>query len=55
MQPYRFTNFDVEKDKRYQTYKNILKDYSDHHHKLLLENNSSFYGLFKKRGIKKKL
>ena len=37
MQPYRFTNFDVQKDKRYQLYKNILKDYSDHHHKLFLK------------------
>ena len=53
MQPYRFTNFDVQKDKRYQLYKNILKDYSDHHHKLLLENNSSSLDYLKKRGIKK--
>ena len=29
MQPYRFSNFDKEKDLRYQTYKNIYKDYSD--------------------------
>ena len=53
MQPYRFTNFDVQKDKRYQLYKNILKDYCDHHHKLLLENNSSSLDYLKKRGIKK--
>ena len=53
MQPYRFTNFDVKKDKRYQLYKNILKDYCDHHHKLLLENNSSSLDYLKKRGIKK--
>ena len=36
MQPYRFTNFDVEKEKRYQKYKNILKNYSDYHHKIIL-------------------
>ena len=48
MQPYRFTNFDVEKEKRYQTYKNILKDYSDYHHKLLLEKNSSALDYLKK-------
>ena len=53
MQPYRFTNFDVKKDKRYQLYKNIIKDYCDHHHKLLLENNSSSLDYLKKRGIKK--
>ena len=26
MQPYRFSSFDLEKEKRYQTYKNILED-----------------------------
>ena len=36
MQQYRFTNFDLEKEKRYQTYKSILKDYSEYHHKLIL-------------------
>ena len=28
MQPYRFSNFDKKKDKRFQTYKNIFKDYT---------------------------
>ena len=28
MQPYRFSNFDQKKDLRFQTYKNIFKDYS---------------------------
>ena len=53
MQPYKFTSFDLEKEKRYQTYKNILKDYSDHHHKLFFENNSSAMDYLKKRGISK--
>tara|TARA_Y100000590_G_scaffold457314_1_gene609689 strand:- start:600 stop:2375 length:1776 start_codon:yes stop_codon:yes gene_type:complete len=53
MQPYKFTNFDLEKEKRYQMYKNILKDYSDHHHKILFENNSSAMDYLKKRGIGK--
>ena len=53
MQPYKFTSFDLEKEKRYETYKNILKDYSDHHHKLIFENNSSAMNYLKKRGISK--
>ena len=28
MQPYRFSNFDKKKELRFQTYKNIYKDYS---------------------------
>ena len=35
MQPYRFSNFDKEKEIRFQTYKNIYKDYSDYFHKEL--------------------
>ena len=54
MQPYKFTTFDVEKEKRYQTYKNILKIYCDYHHNLLLEKNSTALGYLKKRGINEK-
>ena len=53
MQPYRFSNFDAEKEKRYQSYKNIFKDYSEHYHKILLENNSLPKEYLKKRGISK--
>jgi len=53
MQPYKFTSFDLEKEKRYQTYINILKDYNDYHHKLISENNSSAMDYLKKRGISK--
>ena len=53
MQPYRFTSFDLEKEKRYQTYRDILKDYSDYHHKLIFENNSSVMDYLKKRRISK--
>ena len=53
MQPYKFTSFDLEKEKRYETYKNILKNYSDHHHKLIFEKNSSAMEYLKKRGISK--
>tara|TARA_B100000700_G_scaffold104024_1_gene117483 strand:- start:4299 stop:6065 length:1767 start_codon:yes stop_codon:yes gene_type:complete len=51
MQPFKFTSFDLEKEKRYQTYKNILKYYSDYHHKLIFENNSPAIDYLKKRGI----
>ncbi len=53
MQPYRFTSFDLEKEKRYQTYKNILKDYNDYHHKLIFEKNSAAMNYLNKRGIAK--
>ena len=53
MQPYRFSNFDAEKEKRFQSYKNIFKDYAEHYHKILLENNSLPKEYLKKRGISK--
>ena len=53
MQPYRFTNFDVEKEKRYQIYKNILKHYTDYHHKIIFGQNSSALAYLNKRGITK--
>ena len=53
MQPYRFSNFDVEKEKRYQTYKKILKDYSEYHHKLIFEKDTSALDYLKSRGISK--
>ena len=54
MQPYKFTSFDVEKEKRYQTYTNILKNYSEYHHKILFEKNSVAINYLKKRGISEK-
>ena len=53
MQPYRFTNFDVEKDKRYQTYKDILKKFNEYHCKILLGKDSSALNYLNKRGISK--
>ena len=35
MQPYRFTNFDIEKEKKYQTYIKSFKDYAEYHHNLI--------------------
>ena len=55
MQPYKFTSFDMEKDKGYQTYKNILKDYTDHHHKLIFQNNLDAINYLKNRGITDKI
>ncbi len=55
MQPYKFTSFDLEKEKRYETYKNILKNYSDHHHKIIFEKNSSAMTYLEKRGISKEI
>ena len=40
MQPYRFTNFDQKKDHRFQTYKNIFKDYSNYFHQQLFNSNN---------------
>ena len=40
MQPYRFSNFDQKKDLRFQTYKNILKEYSNYFHQQLFNSNN---------------
>ena len=40
MQPYRFSNFDHKKDLRFQTYKNILKEYSNYFHQQLFDSNN---------------
>ena len=54
MQPYRFSNFDKKKDLRFQNYKNIYKDYSNHfHQQLFLENNKESLNYLLKRGLSK--
>ena len=40
MQPYRFSNFDQKKDLRFQTYKNIFKEYSNYFHQQLFDSNT---------------
>ena len=56
MQPYRFSNFDKEKDTRYQTYKSIYQDYSDFFHKeLFSSNNKEALDYLKKRGLTKNI
>ena len=56
MQPYRFSNFDQKKDKRFQAYKIIFKDYSNYFHQQLFnsENNKALEYLLK-RGLKKNI
>ena len=56
MQPYKFSNFDQKKDLRFKTYKNILKDYSNHFKQELFreENNEPLQYLLK-RGLKKNI
>ena len=54
MQPYRFSNFDKKKEIRFQTYKNIFKDYSNYFHEQLFnsDNKEALDYLFK-RGLEK--
>ena len=56
MQPYRFSNFDKEKDLRFQNYKNIYKEYSDYFHKeLFISNNTEALNYLNKRGLNKNI
>jgi len=56
MQPYRFSNFDKEKDLRFQTYKNIYKDYLDYFHKELFNtSNKESLDYLNQRGLSKKI
>ena len=51
MQPYRFSNYDQKKEKRYQTYKDIFKDYSNYFHQQLFDpkNKEAIDYLLKRR------
>ena len=54
MQPYRFSNFDQKKDLRFQTYKNIHKEYSNYFHQQLFNSNSREAAEYLlKRGLEK--
>ena len=53
MQPYRFSNFD-KKDNRFQTYKNIFKDYLKYFHQQLFNpDNKEALEYLLKRGLDK--
>jgi DNA primase len=52
MQPYRFSNFDKEKDSRFQIYKNIYQDYSNYfHNELFSSNNRVALNYLNQRGL----
>jgi DNA primase len=56
MQPYKFSNFDEKKDARFQTYKNIFKDYSNYFHKqLFISNNREPLDYLLRRSLKKNI
>ncbi len=56
MQPYRFSNFDKKKELRFQTYKNIYKEYSDYFSKELFNlNNKESLNYLTKRGLSKSI
>ena len=54
MQPFKFSNFDKKKDLRFQTYKSILKDYSNFFYQQLFnKNNQDALNYLEKRSLKK--
>ena len=56
MQPYRFSNFDKKKELRFQTYKNIYKDYSNFFSKELFNsNNKDALNYLNNRGLSKNM
>ena len=56
MQPFRFSNFDKKKDSRFQTYKNIFKDYSNFFNlELFSKNNKEAFDYLLKRGLNKNI
>jgi DNA primase len=56
MQPFKFTNFDEKKEKKFQTYKNIFKDYKIFFHEILFDqNNKDALEYLLKRGLSKKI
>ena len=56
MQPYRFSNFDKKKDLRFQTYKNIFKDYLNFFHQQLFDSaNKEALDYLIRRGLKKNI
>jgi len=52
MPPYKFTKMDTEKEKRYNSYKNIFKQYSDYFHEQLFKSeNKQALTYLEKRGV----
>ena len=56
MPPYRFTKIDTEKEKRFNNYKNIFKDYLEFFHKqLFLPENKPALDYLEKRGLQQNI
>ena len=56
MQPYRFSNFDEKREKKFHTYKNIYQDYKNFYHKEIFDpKNSHALQYLEKRGLKKEI
>ena len=56
MPPYRFTKIDTEKEKRFNSYKNIFKDYLEFFHKqLFLPENKPALDYLEKRGLQQNI
>ena len=52
MAPYRFTKMDTEKEKRFNSYKNIFKEYLDYFHRQIFNSeNKHALNYLEKRGI----
>ena len=52
MTPYKFTRMDTEKEKRFNSYKNIYKEYSDYfHEKIFQPESNQAWKYLEKRGI----
>ena len=56
MQPYRFTKLDEKKEKRFQNYKNIFKDYNNFFHSEIFKtHNKDALNYLNKRGLNKNI
>jgi len=55
MQPYRFSNFDEKREKKFHTYKNIFKEYKFFFHSKLFADNSDALIYLNKRGLNKNI
>ena len=56
MQPYRFSNFDQKKELRFNTYKNIFREYVDFFNKnFFTQNSKDALNYLLERGVKKNI
>ena len=56
MQPYRFSNFDQKKNLRFQSYKNIFRDYTNYFNQQLFDQkNQEALKYLSKRGLNKNI